>query len=156
MKIVIVGVGVMGCCFGYMLLEVGYDVMFIDSWQEYVDVICSKGLFVEMEMIQKYYFIFVMLVDEFQGEFELVILFIKVMQLDSMLLCIKLLLLVVKVVMILFNGLGNIEMLEKYVDWQKIYVGVMLWFSELEGVGYIMVIGIGMIELQLIVSQDLV
>lgn len=35
--------------------------------------------------------------------------------------------------MILSNGLGNIETLEKYVDRQKIYAGVTLWSSELEG-----------------------
>ncbi|MFM2510152.1 2-dehydropantoate 2-reductase N-terminal domain-containing protein, partial [Escherichia coli] len=87
----------------------------------------SKGLFVETETTQKYYPIPAMLADESQGEFELVILFTKAMQLDSMLQRIKPLLPAAKVVMILSNGLGNIETLEKYVDRQKIYAGVTLW-----------------------------
>ncbi len=41
-----------------------------------------------------------------------------------------------KVVMILSNGTGNIETPEKYVDRQKIYAGVTLWSSELEGWAY--------------------
>lgn len=49
-------------------------------------------------------------------EFELVILFTKAMQLDSMLQRIKPLLPAAKVVMILSNGLGNIETLEKYLE----------------------------------------
>lgn len=76
-----------------------------------------------------------MLADESRGEFELVILFTKAMQLDSMLQRIKPLLPAAKVVMILSNGTGNIETTEKYVDRQKIYAGVTLWSSELEGLG---------------------
>lgn len=55
MKIAIAGAGSMGCRFGYMLLEAGHDVTLIDSWQEHVDAIRSKGLFVETETTQKYY-----------------------------------------------------------------------------------------------------
>lgn len=77
MKIAIAGAGAMGCRFGYMLLEAGHDVTLIDSWQEHVDAIRSKGLFVETETTQKYYPIPAMLADESQGEFELVILFTK-------------------------------------------------------------------------------
>lgn len=43
MKIAIAGAGAMGCRFGYMLLEAGHDVTLIDSWQEHVDAIRSKG-----------------------------------------------------------------------------------------------------------------
>lgn len=77
MKIAIAGAGAMGCRFGYMLLEAGHDVTLIDSWQEHVDAIRSKGLFVETETTQKYYPIPAMLADESQGEFELVILLPK-------------------------------------------------------------------------------
>lgn len=44
MKIAIAGAGAMGCRFGYMLLEAGHDVTLIDSWQEHVDAIRSKGV----------------------------------------------------------------------------------------------------------------
>lgn len=54
--------------------------------------------------------------------------------------------------MILSNGLGNIETTEKYVDRQKIYAGVTLWSSELEGPGHIMATGTGTIELQPVAS----
>lgn len=64
MKIAIAGAGAMGCRFGYMLLEAGHDVTLIDGWQEHVDAIRSKGLFVETETTQKYYPIPAMLADE--------------------------------------------------------------------------------------------
>lgn len=67
MKIAIAGAGAMGCRFGYMLLEAGHDVTLIDSWQEHVDAIRSKGVFVETETTQKYYPIPAMLADESQG-----------------------------------------------------------------------------------------
>jgi len=89
MKIAIAGAGAMGCRFGYMLLTAGHDVTLIDSWQEHVDAICSKGLFVETETTQQYYPIPAVMADKAQGEFELVILFTKAMQLDSMLQRIK-------------------------------------------------------------------
>lgn len=154
MKIAIAGAGAMGCRFGYMLLGAGHDVTLIDGWHEHVNAICSNGLFVETEVSQQYYPISAMLADESQGEFELIILFTKAMQLDRMLQHIKPLLPAAKVVMILSNGLGNIETLEKYVDRQKIYAGVTLWSSELEGPGHIMATGTGTIELQPVASQD--
>ncbi len=52
MKIAIAGAGAMGCRFGYMLLEAGHDVTLIDGWQEHVDAIRSKGLFVETERLR--------------------------------------------------------------------------------------------------------
>lgn len=67
MKIAIAGAGAMGCRFGYMLLEAGHDVTLIDGWQEHVDAIRSKGVFVETETTQKYYPIPAMLADESQG-----------------------------------------------------------------------------------------
>ncbi|WP_235598453.1 2-dehydropantoate 2-reductase N-terminal domain-containing protein, partial [Salmonella enterica] len=116
MKIASAGAGAMGCRFVYVLLEAGHDVTHIDSCQEHVDAIRRKGLFVVTETTQRYYPIPVMLADESQGEFELVILFSKAMQLDSMLQRIKPLLPAAKVVMILSNGLGNIEPLVEYFD----------------------------------------
>lgn len=67
MKIAIAGAGAMGCRFGYMLLAAGHDVTLIDSWQEHVDAICSKGLFVETETTQQYYPIPAVMADKAQG-----------------------------------------------------------------------------------------
>lgn len=153
MKIAIAGAGAMGCRFGYMLLEAGHDVTLIDSWQEHVDAIRSKGLFVETETTQKYYPIPAMLADESQGSLNWLFCLPKPCSWIACY-CVLPLLPAAKVVMILSNGLGNIETLEKYVDRQKIYAGVTLWSSELEGAGHIMATGTGTIELQPIASQD--
>ncbi len=103
MKIAIAGAGAMGCRFGYMLLEAGHDVTLIDSWQEHVDAIRSKGCLSKRKRLRSITpSLLCWLMNP--GEFELVILFTKAMQLDSMLHRIKPLLPAAKVVMILSNG----------------------------------------------------
>ncbi len=150
MKIAIAGAGAMGCRFGYMLLEAGHDVTLIDSWQEHVDAIRSKGLFVETETTQKYYPIPAMLADE-SGEFELVILFTKAMQLDSMLQRIKPLLPAAKVVMILSNGWKYRNAGEICRSAENL-CGCDVMVQRTGGAGHIMATGTGTIELQPIAS----
>lgn len=45
--IVVVGSGAMGGLFGARLAAAGHDVLLYDTWQEHVDVIEERGLFVE-------------------------------------------------------------------------------------------------------------
>lgn len=154
MNIAIAGAGAMGCRFGYMLMVAGNSVTLIDGWQEHVTMIRQQGLFVETENAQGYHHIPAMLAAEAHGDFDLVILFTKAMQLDGMLQQIKPILSNTKAVLILSNGLGNIETLARYVDSDKIYAGVTLWSCELEGPGHIRATGSGNIEMQPIVARD--
>jgi 2-dehydropantoate 2-reductase len=154
MKIAIAGAGAMGCRFGFMLMDAGEDVTLIDGWQEHIEAICKKGLFVETETTQKYYPIPAVMADDAQGPFDVVILFTKAMQMDAMLKSIAPVLASAKVVMTLSNGLGNIETLEKYVKKETIYAGVTLLSCELEGPGHIRATGTGNTELQPIASHN--
>lgn len=154
MKIAIAGAGAMGCRFGYMLMDAGENVTLIDSWREHVEKIQQMGLFVETETTQKHYKLPAMLAEEVQGDFDLVILFTKAMQLDGMLQKIKAILPSAKGVLVLSNGLGNIETLLRYVPEEKIYAGVTLWSCELEGPGHIRATGSGNIEMQPIAAHD--
>lgn len=156
MKIAIAGAGAMGCRFGYMLMAAGNDVTLIDGWQEHVTAILQKGLYVETETTQNHYQIPAMLAEEAHGEFDLVILFTKAMQLDAMLGFIKPILPAAKAVLILSNGLGNIETLARYVSQDKIYAGVTLWSCELEGPGHIRATGSGNVEMQPITGLDVI
>lgn len=154
MKIAIAGAGAMGCRFGYMLMATGQEVMLIDGWREHVEAIRQQGLYVETETTKGYHPIPAVMAEEAQGEFDLVILFTKAMQLDGMLQKIKPVLSTAKAVLVLSNGLGNIETLSRYVEPEKIYAGVTLWSCELEGPGHIRATGSGNIEMQPIDSRD--
>ncbi|WP_348265459.1 2-dehydropantoate 2-reductase N-terminal domain-containing protein, partial [Salmonella enterica] len=80
--------------------------------QERVHATRSKGSFVETPPTQKYYPIRGMFADESQGEFELVILFTKAMQLERMLQRIKPLLPAAKGQMIVSNAVVHIDTLQ--------------------------------------------
>lgn len=156
MNIAIAGAGAMGCRFGYMLMAAGNSVTLIDNWQDHVAAIRQQGLLVETETAQGYHQIPAMLASEAQGDFDLIILFTKAMQLDGMLQQISPILASAKAVLILSNGLGNIETLARYVAKDKIYAGVTLWSCELEGPGHIRATGSGNIEMQPIAGLDVV
>jgi 2-dehydropantoate 2-reductase len=47
MKITIVGAGAMGSLFGGLLAEAGNKVLLLDIWEEHIDAINSKGLWIE-------------------------------------------------------------------------------------------------------------
>ncbi|MGX9742934.1 oxidoreductase [Pseudocitrobacter corydidari] len=155
MKVAIAGAGAMGCRFGYMLADSGVDVTLIDGWKTHVDAINQQGLFVETESGSRHYSLPAMLAEDAHGEFDVVILFTKAMQMAEMLRKIAPVLASAKVVMTLSNGLGNIETLEQYVDRSVIYAGVTLWSCELEGPGHIRATGSGNIELQPLMSTDM-
>ena len=46
-KIVVLGSGAMGCVYGGMFAEAGFDVTLIDIWKEHIDAINKEGLLLE-------------------------------------------------------------------------------------------------------------
>lgn len=144
----------MGSRFGFMLHRTNNEVTFLDNWAEHVANINRRGLLVEENELETYYPIPAMQPDKVKGDFDLVLLFTKAMQIDDMLKQIKPILTENTKVLVLSNGLGNIEMIEQYVSADQIYAGVTLWSSELEGPGHIKVTGSGTIELQPIGTDD--
>lgn len=148
MKIAIAGAGAMGSRFGYMLTKANHDVTFIDNWKEHVEAINSKGLHVDDASGSHYYQIPAVFPDQVEGNFELVILFTKAMQLKGMLAQIKNILTPSTVILVLSNGLGNIETIQEVSASAPIYAGVTLWSCELEGPGHIHATGSGTIEFQ--------
>ncbi|MBO1306290.1 oxidoreductase [Enterococcus sp. 669A] len=148
MEIAIAGAGAMGSRFGYMLQKAGNQVTFIDEWKEHIDKINRDGLLVETESSKEYCQIPAVFPTEAAGKFDLIILFTKAMQLEDMLQKINHLLYKDTAILCLANGLGNLEIIEKYSGDSAIYIGVTLWSSELEAAGHIRATGSGSIELQ--------
>lgn len=56
MKVVVMGVGVVGCYFVGMLVWVGYEVVFV-GWLQYVEVFNIKGLWLEVKIFDEIFFV---------------------------------------------------------------------------------------------------
>ncbi|AMC93116.1 2-dehydropantoate 2-reductase [Erysipelothrix larvae] len=149
MKILIAGSGAMGARFGYLLKESGNDVLFVDTWQDHIDAINKNGLQriidgVDIGPIH----IPAVKPEDVVGHYDLVLLFVKSLQLDDMMQRITPSLSEDSRVLCLLNGLGNIEIVEKYVSRDRIYLGMTLWSSGLKGPGVLNAVGSGSIEMQ--------
>ncbi|MCT4390295.1 ketopantoate reductase family protein [Leuconostoc falkenbergense] len=156
MKIAIAGFGALGARVGVMLQSAGHDVTGIDGWAAHISAINTKGLTVtEDDGSSKKFFIPVMTPKEVTGEFDLVILLTKTPQLDRMLTDIQPLITKQTQLLVLSNGLGNVEVMAKHVSSQQIIAGVTLWTSDLVQPGEIHVTGTGSIKLQAIDHADI-
>lgn len=147
MKIGIAGFGAMGSLFAAKLLEHNNEVVAIDGWDQNVNTLNEKGLTFEDNGETKNYPIKALFPKDVNEKFDLILLFTKAMQLDEMLTNLgdsidDTLLLV------LANGVGNVETIEGHSSRDNIMAGTTLWSSELVGPGSIKASGTGSINLQ--------
>ncbi len=84
MKIAIAGSGAMGCRFVVMLHKSGNNVLLVDNWLEYIETINSQGLTIVNEKGSHKQHITACLPEEAEGEVELLIVFTKAMDTDTM------------------------------------------------------------------------
>lgn len=155
MKIAIAGFGALGSRVGIKLQKAGHEVTGIDGWPAHIAAINTKGLKVVNDAGEsKRYFMPVVTPKEIHGTFDLIILLTKTPQLNQMLTDIAHIITPQTKLLVLSNGLGNIEVIQKHVDREQIYAGVTLWTSSLAAPGEIHVTGTGSIRLQAIGGGD--
>jgi len=141
MKIAIAGAGAMGGRFGYMLFKAGYDVTLIDQWVPHVEAIREHGFKINLDgedICAKIPIFFPEEVAAKEEKYDLIVLYTKSMQLDSML---ETLGSVVThedtFVICLLNGIGHEEVVKKYVPITNILLGNTMWTAGLVGPGKI-------------------
>lgn len=155
MKIAIAGFGALGSRLGVKLQTAGHEVTGIDGWPAHIAAINTTGLtVVHDDLPPKKYFVPVVTPTEITGEFDLIILLTKTPQLDRMLTDIAPIITKKTRLLVLSNGLGNIEVIEKHVARNQILAGVTLWTSTLVKPGEIHTTGSGSIKLQAIGNAD--
>jgi len=147
MKIAIAGSGAMGSRFGYMLHQSGNDVLLVDKWDEHIHEINCHGLTVINEEGRKISKVKATRPEETTKKVELLIVFTKAMDTDSMLSSCKKIIGEKTRVLTLQNGLGNIETLEKYVTQDRVLAGVTTFGTELIGPGKIQALGSGAVQI---------
>jgi 2-dehydropantoate 2-reductase len=144
MKIAVLGSGAMGCLYGGMLAEAGFDVTLIDIWTEHVEAINTRGLRIEGlsgDRVIKG----IPAVTDFStlGAVDLLIVFVKATVTGEAMEKAGELVGDDTVVLTLQNGLGNIEKISAAVGKDKVIAGTTGHGSTLLGPGHIRHTGSG-------------
>lgn len=143
MRIVVVGAGAMGCLYGGLLKEAGHDVVLVDVWQKHIDAINTNGLKLEVGDTTKIIRISAQKSEEVTGAADLVILFTKTIHSEKALAGAKSFIANNTHVLTVQNGLGNIEVIEKFVPLARIIAGVTNFPSDLIEPGHVRSKGAG-------------
>ncbi|MBF0710448.1 MULTISPECIES: ketopantoate reductase family protein [unclassified Gemella] len=155
MRFLFAGAGALGARFGFMLHQNGEDVTWIDTWKEHVEKIRQDGLKVIIDDKDLGNFpIPISYPEELSGEFDVVFVATKSMQLKSMLESIKHVFKPDTKVICILNGLGHVDTLKEYVDPENILIGVTLWTSGLGGPGVLNAHGTGKTEVKQVEESD--
>ena len=156
MRILFAGAGALGSRFGYMLFKNGEDVTFVDTWKDHVENITENGLKVIIDDKELgNYHIPIYYPDEVSGEYDVIFVATKSMQLRSMLEKVKHLIHKDTKVICILNGLGHVDTLKDFVDEKNILIGVTVWTSGLGGPGVLKAYGTGKTEIKQVKEDNL-
>jgi len=124
MKTLILGSGAMGSIVGGYLWKAGKDVLFVDTWQEHVNVINEKGLTIE-EPDGSQINLSVKAESSLEGiqPVDLIILFVKSYQIENALSGARDVIGPHTRLLTLQNGIGNGERISKFINTEIIYLG---------------------------------
>lgn len=155
MKIAIAGSGALGSGFGAMLYRQGNDVTLIDGWEPQATAVKHEGLHIDING-EDYHLNIPMYQDtEIPSDlqFDIVFLFTKAMQLESMLTHIQPHIHDTTIMVCTMNGLKHEDRIVNYVDKSCIVRGVTTWTAGLESPGHTHLMGSGPVEIGSLVPE---
>lgn len=155
MKIAIAGSGALGSGFGAMLYRQGNDVTLIDGWEPQATAVKHEGLHIDING-EDYHLNIPMYQDtEIPSDlqFDIVFLFTKAMQLESMLAHIQPHIHDTTIMVCTMNGLKHEDRIVNYVDKSRIVRGVTTWTAGLESPGHTHLMGSGPVEIGSLVPE---
>ena len=156
MKILFAGAGALGSRFGYMLFKNGEDVTFVDLWKEHVENITNNGLRVIIDDKELgYYNIPTYYPYDVEGEYDVIFVATKSMQLRNMLAKVKHLMHKNTKIICILNGLGHVDTLKEFVKEENILIGITVWTSGLGGPGVLKAYGSGKTEIKQVKEENL-
>ncbi len=154
LKIAIAGAGAMGGRFGSMLSTTENPVTFIDLWAQHVQAINAHGLLVHTDHGDERVHVPAYLPQDVHGSFDLIVLFTKAMGIAPMLAALKPVITPQTHILVLGNGIGNIETISRFVPKDQIIAGVTVWSAALNGPGEITMKGDGGVTLEALGSNE--
>lgn len=155
MKIAIAGSGALGSGFSAMLYRQGNDVTLIDGWEPQATAVKHEGLHIDING-EDYHLNIPMYQDtEIPSDlqFDIVFLFTKAMQLESMLTHIQPHIHDTTIMVCTMNGLKHEDRIVNYVDKSRIVRGVTTWTAGLESPGHTHLMGSGPVEIGSLVPE---
>ena len=154
MKIVVIGAGAMGTLFGGRLGLAGNQVCLVDVVPEVIRAVNENGICLEDDAGTHIARVSASRAEEITEPADLVILFTKTLYSESALQSAQAFIGDETRVMSLQNGLGNDEILKKYVDPERILIGVTNYPSDFLGPGHVSSKGDGYIRLMSLKDGD--
>lgn len=145
----------MGSGFGAMLYRQGNDVTLIDGWEPQATAVKHEGLHIDING-EDYHLNIPMYQDtEIPSDlqFDIVFLFTKAMQLESMLTHIQPHIHDTTIMVCTMNGLKHEDRIVNYVDKSRIVRGVTTWTAGLESPGHTHLMGSGPVEIGSLVPE---
>ncbi len=144
MKYTVIGAGAMGYRYGVLLQEVaGMDVDFIDTWQPNIDAVHRQGgVYVSRDHKNRHLVPIRMFTPEqYDGQPDVWIVFVKQMQLDDVLSRCAHLFKPGQYLFTAMNGMGHLDKMRRYFPDDKIVAGTALVATVLNGPGDVDFIG---------------
>lgn len=143
MKFTVIGAGAMGLRYGVLLAEAGNQVDYVDGWQVNIDAINAQGgAYVSRDHEDRHLVpLTVSTPEDYHGEPDCYIFFMKQMQLADMLKRCAHFFKPNQYAFTCMNGYGHVEKLAAYFDDEKIIAGTALVATVLNGPGDVDFIG---------------
>jgi 2-dehydropantoate 2-reductase len=124
MQIAMLGAGAMGGVFGSLLVQAGFDVIFLDIWQEHIEKIQKEGLRVRDASGEHLIPVKAYSSPAGLGPVDLVFLMVKAYDTEVALPQWKALFGEKTLVLTMQNGLGNVERIARHIPMERIIPGV--------------------------------
>lgn len=153
MNIYVIGAGAMGSLFAAKLAHAGLAINLVDEWKTQIEAVRSNGIHGQIGENSITAKPPVYLPHEAQEPADLMILFVKSMQLEHYLQEVRHLIKPNTAVICLLNGLGHEMILEKYLPRENIFLGITIWAAGLDRPGVFHSSPTGNIELQNLVDS---
>ena len=155
MKIAVIGAGAMGMLFGGRLAMAGNDVTMVDVVSAVLETINKDGIELEDEEGTHKIPVVAKRAEEMKEKADLVLLFTKTLYSRSALEnAAKTFIGANTYILTLQNGLGNIELINEFVNLDKILVGVTNYASDVKKLGKISSKGSGYVKIYTANRED--
>lgn len=155
MKIAIAGSGALGSGFGAKLFQNSYDVSLIDGWKPQVKSIQQEGLHIDINGEAHHFDIPMYHISNIPTaeSYDIVFLFPKSMQLETVLTAIKPHIHQDTIVVCTMNGLKHERLIRNYVEEENIVRGVTTWTAGIDHPGHTHLMGSGPVEVGSLVPE---
>ena len=130
MRIAIIGAGAMGMLFGAKLQQSGNEVIMIANRSELIDKLNNDGISLESEKGKEVIPVKAKLAEDVTEEIDLAILFTKAIHTEAAMTSAMQYLGQDSYVLTLQNGIGNIEIISKFIPYENILAGVTMFASD--------------------------